>query len=241
MTNQLSANYFESLFYNLPGLVFAKDTNLNYIGMNKNFLDMLQKSDDKILGKDDYDLPWQKYATLYREQDKYILEKRKSCQFIEPLMLSNDQEYISIVQKFIHMDRQGTVIGTIGKIINIKPAKAILGILKLWLPTKITLNEKLNTYIICDDLYAKFGLSKRESESLFHLIHGKTIREIGEILGISQRTAEKYIVTLKEKLYCRSKSDLINKSIDLGLINLIPSHYMALVQPAETAQFPFNF
>lgn len=52
-------------------------------------------------------------------------------------------------------------------------------------------------------------ISLRESECLFHLIRGKSARETGYALNLSQRTVEFYLNSLKDKLNCRKKSELI--------------------------------
>ena len=54
-------------------------------------------------------------------------------------------------------------------------------------------------------------LSKRQYDCLIHLIHGKTTKEIARILDLSTRTVESYIETLKIKLNCYSKAQLIDK------------------------------
>ena len=45
-----------------------------------------------------------------------------------------------------------------------------------------------------------FRLTQREAEVLYWLIHGKTNRDIGDILGISHRTINKHLENLFEKL-----------------------------------------
>ena len=57
--------------------------------------------------------------------------------------------------------------------------------------------------------YSQF-ISIREAECLFYLIRGKSARETGVILHLSQRTVEFYLNSLKDKLNCRKKSELID-------------------------------
>jgi DNA-binding CsgD family transcriptional regulator len=60
-------------------------------------------------------------------------------------------------------------------------------------------------------------LSKRELEAAQLLLAGKTAKEAGEILFVSQRTIEAHWNNLKDKLHCRTKAELINKLLKLGL------------------------
>lgn len=60
-------------------------------------------------------------------------------------------------------------------------------------------------------------LSKREQECLGLYLKGETAKSIGEILDISNRTVESYLVNIKCKLNCENKTELIKKSKDLIL------------------------
>jgi DNA-binding CsgD family transcriptional regulator len=56
--------------------------------------------------------------------------------------------------------------------------------------------------------------TKRENEVLFHLVQGKTAREISILLNISTRTVEHHIENMKAKSDSKSKSELIEKAIN---------------------------
>ncbi len=51
-------------------------------------------------------------------------------------------------------------------------------------------------------------LSKREQLCITYLTHGYTAIETGQALHLSQRTVEKYIANIKEKLCCKTKIQL---------------------------------
>lgn len=72
-----------------------------------------------------------------------------------------------------------------------------------------TEHHKLNDLRIRLSEQAKVEISKREVECLFYLMKGKSARETGAVLNLSQRTVEYYLNCLKEKLYCTRKSELI--------------------------------
>ncbi|MBX9586329.1 MAG: helix-turn-helix transcriptional regulator [Gammaproteobacteria bacterium] len=57
-------------------------------------------------------------------------------------------------------------------------------------------------------------LTEREKQVLSLLVRGKTAKEIGNRLGISRRTVEHHIESLKFKTNSKFKSDLIDKFID---------------------------
>lgn len=65
-------------------------------------------------------------------------------------------------------------------------------------------------------------LSKREKQVFKLFIQGKTAAQVAQIIHLSPRTVESYVINLKLKLNCENKSDLIMKAIDNGwlLLNL---------------------
>lgn len=64
---------------------------------------------------------------------------------------------------------------------------------------------------------SNLGLSKRETECLLHLLEGKSNKEIASQLFISVRTVESYIDSIKTKLGCFNKSELLSKAVQSKL------------------------
>ena len=64
-------------------------------------------------------------------------------------------------------------------------------------------------------------VSRREFQCLFHLVSGKTAKETGAILFLSQRTVETYLDSIKRKLNCRTKLEILSK-IDIN--HLLATH-----------------
>jgi len=59
-------------------------------------------------------------------------------------------------------------------------------------------------------------LSQRELDCIQALLQGKTTKEMGEILFISPRTVETHLNAVKEKLCCRTRSELTEKLLQTG-------------------------
>jgi steroid delta-isomerase-like uncharacterized protein len=64
-------------------------------------------------------------------------------------------------------------------------------------------------------------LTKRERECLECLLRGKTAKETATILGLSPRTVESYIETIKRKLKCSNKGELFSTAETLKKLELI--------------------
>lgn len=62
------------------------------------------------------------------------------------------------------------------------------------------------------------NLTPREMESLYWTMEGKTAWELGNILGISERTAVLHINNATHKLDCINKHQAVLKALRLGLI-----------------------
>lgn len=61
----------------------------------------------------------------------------------------------------------------------------------------------------------RFGkLSGRERECIYYLTRGMTYKEIAKVLKISSRTVEIHIEHIKNKLGCRSRSDIVSMVLE---------------------------
>lgn len=79
-----------------------------------------------------------------------------------------------------------------------------------------------NSYRI-EPMYSGTTMSERQSELLFYLLRGYSVRDIADKLNLSKRTIESYLTEIKNKFNCHSKKDVIEKAIDAGLLHIIPS------------------
>jgi DNA-binding CsgD family transcriptional regulator len=108
----------ERIIKNLPNYIFVKDTNFVYMLCNHNF-DLLAGESSPV-GKNDYELPWDKSsARLYQEEDQYILNTGNSILNKEvPMFVSKEKRYLS-VSKVPLYDEQQCIIGILGTCSNI--------------------------------------------------------------------------------------------------------------------------
>lgn len=75
-------------------------------------------------------------------------------------------------------------------------------------------------HFLLSDQANEVRLTKREIESLLHLLCGKTAQQISERLDISVKTVESYLSSIRAKLNCSSRAQLFRKAYDFGLIEL---------------------
>ena len=61
-------------------------------------------------------------------------------------------------------------------------------------------------------------LTNQQSECLYHLVRGRPIREIAKQMDLSPRTVEHYLEAVKSKLNCKTRSELIEKALQMPFI-----------------------
>ncbi len=71
---------------------------------------------------------------------------------------------------------------------------------------QITLNNKV------------INLTRREIQTLWHYLQGKTAKEIAKAIYLSPRTVEYYLVRIKKKLNCQTRHDLFKMVMQSELL-----------------------
>lgn len=213
----------DDIVNHLPGVVWAKDCQLNYFACSNQLLTFIGlKNKTNIIGKSDFDLPWEKYASYYREGDSLVLSG-KSNTFLHPMTFSSGKEALILTRKTPIKNSSNDIIGIMG-IVTYLPGSHRLGIVKKLGLIDSSLNNRdggIQQYILGND-FKELEISKREAVCLFYLIRGKTAKEIALILGISKRTSEKHLESIRIKFKCASKSEVISKAIGMGFVNYLP-------------------
>lgn len=227
MKHPLKNASIEAIINSLPGIIWFKNTDLEYVIGNENLKNFARfPSEHYIVGRDDYNLPWDKYADAYREGDAEIL-KGNTLTFLHPARLYTGAEVVIITKKSPVFDQSKNIIGISGSISMVATSECVQTILKLnHIDHNISEHNSQPIQYILSENFDKYNLSNREAICLFYLIRGKTAKEISLILTLSIRTVEKHIDHIRQKLHCSSKSEIISKAISLGFIYIIPSAFL---------------
>ena len=110
---------------NIPQLIFWKDRNSVYLGCNKMFSEAAGMAVDEIVGKNDYDLPWNKEESdWFRQCDRDVMEKDVARLNIQETLGRADgrKSWINTCKIPLH-DSDGKVIGVLGTIEDITQRK----------------------------------------------------------------------------------------------------------------------
>lgn len=162
----------------------------------------------QMIGKSDYDLLWRDRASLYYEEDAAALRGQLIQTYQTQTTVRGAIQIL--VSKSPLYNRNGDIVGTVGSSIDL---------------TSHSVNKKFGRFDEKNRLqlgpeFANEYLTSREVDVLRLLLLGRTALRIADELKLSQRTIESYIITLKLKLQCETKGDIIATCFQYGLTHL---------------------
>ncbi len=185
ITAEVLDSAFHTAFFNdqlfgmlnkMPIAIYCKDLYGIYVETNDycNRIALGETCNTSIVGRVDNDLTWADTAAILQAHDRRVYQG-KTYQFEEQVILANGANECMQSIKSPLVDDNNHVIGMVGISIN----KSLLK------PPQNQPNHQ--------------QFSTREQECLKLLANGHTVREVGELLGISKRTAEAHINHIKAK------------------------------------------
>ena len=112
--------YLQNILEYIPGSIYWKDVQGKYLGCNQMQDSMAGlETPESLIGKTDYELPWNDLADILRITDKRIMETERSEELIETPSLADGRKMIMLTNKAPLYDEQGKVIGIIGTSLDI--------------------------------------------------------------------------------------------------------------------------
>jgi DNA-binding CsgD family transcriptional regulator len=191
---------------------FAKDLNGKFYFCNESFAAVAGvDSPHQIIGKTDNDLIWHKQANVFQNGDKIVLNG-ESFVNVEERMIQSYKLATIIVTKQKFMNKRDECIGVIGSFIDI---------------TGFRLQKKSGRYdaetgrFCLGNNFDNAYLSPKQYQIFKYILLGYSSKRIAECLHISHRTVEAYTNTIKHKLQCHSKGDIIATAICGGLTHAV--------------------
>lgn len=209
---------------NHPNFIVVKNTFSQYTAISKTAANLCGwKNVDQGIGKTDYQVPAKvsEIADQFIKLDKEVIKNKKKIVSLD-IGYYADGWNIFLDEKTPMMNGE-EVIGVYCNGINITE----LSIFRPYLALH-EIDIKRFGNIVKQKSYVfgfpnnRVSLTKKEEVCLFFLIRGKTAKEIAKIRGISYRTIEDQIKSIKEKMNCSSRSELIDKAINNGYACYFP-------------------
>ena len=226
MRKQSFFDSLQAMVERMPGFVFCTDLEQRFIAVNSLTLSGSGHSTlNSLLGTHYVDMkcPAAEMGSLFAVQDILALKKGTSVKGIGYCVYANNTRLLLLGEKKILKDEAGKVVGTISSFMDYTHC-SYLNKANLLLDPVFELGVKKSFQIVYnfEPTYEMKYITVRESECLFYLMRGKSLKEIGRIMGISPRTVETHIDRLKYKFCSTNKSELIEKAIQKGFASIIP-------------------
>lgn len=104
----------KSVTNSITDIIFYKDLNLNYIGCNKKFEEILGISESKVIGKNDFDFFDNDIALRHRQMDKEVIESGEKVVNSWWLNFRNGESRYMLSTKAPLFDTLGKIDGIVG-------------------------------------------------------------------------------------------------------------------------------
>lgn len=200
---------------------WIKDKELRFVQSSENHVQLCGFTSTKeILGKTDYDLVWKDKANFFREKDLLILNKGLNyINIMERIQVAYGKEGNKIITrpsdilitKTRLFNRKDECIGIIGSHVDITGYNLV--------KKQDCLDKEGN--LLLGQTFGNTYLTNRETSVLKKIVQGYTAKQIGLILNISHRTVEAHTDSIKRKLQCTTKGDIIVTAVRLGITPLL--------------------
>jgi DNA-binding CsgD family transcriptional regulator len=215
---------------NLPGIAAFRDKTCIYQYTNAAYgkVHGLTHHLD-IVGGTSLDLPGGAVAcaALFDEQDQLVMRTGKELKILDIHPYTDGEWRIHLYTKRPWLNDAKEIAGTVGWGVDITHAytKALSSQLAQFtgkMQNSFTLSGAESATDSVADAGADISLSPRESEVLFLILRGKTAKLAAAAMGLSFRTVEQYLDTIKLKFGVHSKGELIDAAVGRGYMHYIP-------------------
>ena len=168
-----------------PGYFFIKDNHGRYLYMNDNLCKYIGSIAPDLIGRKDFDFPWDEFAGLFRQNDSIAKSQRACVTSYE--VAENTRGVFSFLvshkEPFYHNDE---VIGVCGTSIKIAPSTI-----------KKDAAFSQHVEFIDTKRCKKLALNYRQKELLFWLLRGNSIRDVAFELSMSSDKAKYHLEAIK--------------------------------------------
>lgn len=209
-----------SIINRLPVSIYWKSKNGRYLGCNKYQLDMAGlKSQDEIIGKTDFDLPWKDYAPELFVIDQNVMKSQVAIQTEESPIIANNEQLIMFTTKTALLDMNGKVEGIIGVSIDITDRKKMENDLRIAKVEAEAANNAKSVFIanMSHDIRTPLSGVIGTSDILEHEGDTQKDRDFGHVIHIS---AENLMQLLDDILEMISADEFNESNLNLRTFNL---------------------
>lgn len=217
---KLLLKYAENFPINdFPGFTNIMSLDSKYIKVSDNELPIIgYKNQDQVFATDYYNMPCQACENAETMIKEDLLTLNHEIKILSYHQFDNDWMILLGHKKPIV--QQNEVVGTIANFMDITHG-GIIDMARFLLKNSRKITKNQFSYVI-QNQENFWGLTKKEQECLFFIIRGYSYGEIAKKLAIAITTVQTHIEHIKVKFDVQTKSQLIEKAIQLGFMAIIP-------------------
>lgn len=198
-------------------LLTVNKTGLEWIGFNSN---------DSIVdvGYENLRCKAAEDAALFVWQDELVKRSNYPIYFLGCYCYAEENWRTIFGKKYLIQDENNQDVGIVSQFDDISRYQ-LVDVSRFVIAASQKFIDKKRGQQFCfllNDYIQDYKFSTRELECLFFVLRGKTNKGIAGLLNLSPRTVESYIDQIKFKMGCLTREELIEKSIYLGYINILP-------------------
>lgn len=209
----------------MPGCMAIKDCNSVYVSATQAIPGLIgYRNPDEMVGITDYDLkaPVVEFADEFVRQDQRVLAGEPE-EHIDINRYFDGVLHVFLTKKTRIVDVEGKSIGTFFNMTELSEVIVRTLVERLLVNyTEQHYDNLCGSYRVGNNSFSH-KLSPRESDCLYYLVRGETLKSTGLRLGIAHTTVASYLRTAMEKLGCLNRTQLIEKAIELGFLFKIPN------------------
>ena len=168
-----------------PGYFFVKDNQGRYLYMNDNLRKYIGSIANDLIGRKDFDFPWDEFADLFRQNDN-MAKAQKTCITSYEVAENTKGVYSFLVSHKEPFYHNGEVVGVCGTSIKIDPTTI-----------KKVVPFSQHVEFVDTKRCQKLSLSYHQKELLFWLLKGCSIRDVAFELGFSSDKAKYHLAAIK--------------------------------------------
>ena len=180
-----------------PGYLSVKDLKGNFLYVNKNILYDSDCTYQDILGKTDFDTPWQEYAGIYEKQLKKIRSGHGAQKNRWPTKMRKDEVKI-IVSHAKPLYQGNELVGVFSVSLEV-PMVGCDAITRF--------SESVHFFDVHHG--GVLLLTIKQKEVLYWLLKGLSSKVISEEMGLSRRTVEHHIETIRNNGHYGSTKEIL--------------------------------
>lgn len=218
----------EKIPTSLPCLMGWKDRDSHYLGITDYMIEFIGlEPRDRLLGKNDSLIkPFEEFSEHYMYCDQIAMNV-KPIQTIEKNTTANNGIIeVSVAKHPIYNNALDKVVGVFFFALPINYLSSQQYTSRNLSSAQPSLVLSSTHYVFAIDKRNKIELTIKESHVFYYYLRGRTSKQIADSLSLSHRTAEDHIHSIKNKLNCKSRADIIDLTIDAGIFDFIPLSLM---------------